>query len=121
MAFALGNSSRPLIPGILMSDKIKISEAAPAPLMHCNAAEEIVQIQVNGPIADRAEMLAKQHLDVRFVIDHKNKKFTRVLQPAPKRCCTARQNDLEFCEFTRLRIDFNRPAMLLDDDVMAYR
>ena len=27
-AFALGNSSRPLIPGMLMSDKIRMSEIA---------------------------------------------------------------------------------------------
>ena len=32
-ALALGKSSRPLIPGMLMSDRIKMSEASPASLM----------------------------------------------------------------------------------------
>jgi hypothetical protein len=32
---------------------------------------------------------------------------------------STRQNDPELGEVARLRIDLNRPAMLLDDDVVA--
>ena len=37
-ALALGSSSRPLIPGMLMSDRIRMSEALAASLMRCSAA-----------------------------------------------------------------------------------
>ena len=30
-----------------------------------------------------------------------------------------RQNNFDLCEFAGLRIDFNRSALLLDDDVVA--
>jgi hypothetical protein len=33
--------------------------------------------------------------------------------------CCAWQHDLKFGELARLRIDLNRPAMLLDDDVVT--
>jgi len=37
IAFALGKSSSPLIPGMLMSDKIKMSGRSPASAMRCSA------------------------------------------------------------------------------------
>src|SRR5215470_13397019 len=39
--------------------------------------------------------------------------------PFGKQCSRARQDYLDFREFTWLRIDFDRATMLLDDDVMS--
>ena len=74
-ALALGKSSRPLIPGMLMSDRIRMrdrvacvsdalkSHGSRLRKFHCEAAGAQVA----------PELLAEQHLDIGLVIDHQNK------------------------------------------------
>ena len=40
-AFALGKSSRPLMPGMLMSERIKMSDTSAASVMRSSAAEAV--------------------------------------------------------------------------------
>ena len=68
------------------------------------------------------ELLTKQLLYVRLIIDNQNKKahsifsfFKRLRPPAP------RQDNGEFRELAGHRRDIDRPAVLFDDDVVAHR
>ena len=49
---------------------------------------------------------------------HHRRQLTEFLAFTPQ-AAVARQNDPDFGEFARLRIDLDRAAMLLDDDVVA--
>ena len=73
-AFALGKSSRPLIPGMLMSESIKISDTPAASPMRSRAAD--AEGKLHGEPASAQvtpEVLPKQGLNVRLVVDHENK------------------------------------------------
>ena len=74
-ALAFGNSSRPLIPGMLMSDRIRINDAAAASLMRLRALfRRLCKIHREAVVAQVApELLAKQRLDIGFVVNNKNK------------------------------------------------
>src|SRR5947209_1092369 len=81
-AFAFGKSSRPLMPGMLMSERIRISEAPAASWMHCSrAARRLCEIHGEAAGAEVApELLAEQHLDIGFVVDDENQK-THLVAP----------------------------------------
>src|ERR1700730_3889932 len=73
-AFALRRSSRPVIPGMLMSERTRISERSPASAMHCSAIGRLRKLHREAVSAEIApELLAKQHLDIGLVVDHQNK------------------------------------------------
>src|SRR5262245_5636579 len=73
-ALALGSNSRPVIPGILMSDSIKMIETSAASLMRRVAGlGKLHRETTRSKIT--TELLSKQHLDVGLVINHKNEKF----------------------------------------------
>ena len=55
------------------------------------------------------ELLAKQHLNIGFVVNDENKQ-AHVSAPALLVCCRARKNDPEFGEFAGLGIDLDRSA-----------
>ena len=73
-ARAFGNSSRPLIPGMLMSERIKIREALPTLVMRWSAAlaglrklhQEATRFQVVP------EPLPEQQLDIGFIVNNQN-------------------------------------------------
>ena len=71
-ALALGKSSRPLIPGMLMSERIKMSDTPAASMMRWSAigadwANSIVRAEI------APELLAKQYFDIRLIINYENK------------------------------------------------
>src|SRR3974390_2663502 len=66
-AFTFGSISSPLMPGMLMSDRIRISMGSAIVFARSNASGADV---ANSNVA--AELLAKQVFDVGFVIDHKD-------------------------------------------------
>ena len=60
-ALASGNSSRPLIPGMLMSNRMDASEASPASLMHRSAAGQLGELHGEPASAKVApELLANR-------------------------------------------------------------
>ena len=67
------------------------------------------------------ELLAKQHLDVRFVVDHEDEQGHACPPDLGERCGAARQHDAELGELAGLRLDLDRAGMLLHDDVVAER
>ena len=73
-AFAFGSSSRPLIPGMLMSDRIRISDAPPDV---GDALERrdggLRELHREAPGADvLPELLPEQQLDVGLVVDNED-------------------------------------------------
>ena len=74
-ALALGNSSRPVIPGMLMSDRMRINDAPAASLMQLKGTvSRLRKIHREASVADVAsELLAKQRLNIGFVVNNKNK------------------------------------------------
>ena len=74
IALALGRSSRPLIPGMLMSDGIRIRDFVPsirnALNCHRRRLRKFHREATGAKFAP--ELLAEQRLDIRLVIDHEN-------------------------------------------------
>ena len=71
-AFAFGRSSSPLMPGMLMSDRIRISEAPSGVADDARSASHggLRELHREAPGAEVApELLAEQRLDVRLVVD----------------------------------------------------
>ena len=64
-------------------------------------------------------MLAKQHLDIRLIINHENERVHMRSPDSVRDAARTRQNDPKFGELAGLCIDLYRPAMLLDDDVVT--
>src|SRR5450755_2885018 len=78
-AFAFGKNSRPPIPGMLMSERIRITDALKG------AIRRLRKIHREAAGAEVApKLLAKKHLDIIFVVDDENKE-THVLSPAWRR------------------------------------
>jgi hypothetical protein len=72
-AFAFGKSSRPLIPGMLMSDKIRINDAHVADALE-GAVRRLGKLHGEPTAAKIApKLLAKQHLNIGFVVNDENK------------------------------------------------
>src|SRR5262249_42710757 len=85
-ALALGNSSSPVIPGILMSDRIKMSDTPAASAIRRRAASPDCKFHREAARAQVApEMLAEQHLDIRFIIDNEDEKIHRCVPIRSKR------------------------------------
>jgi hypothetical protein len=66
-ALAWGNSSSPLIPGILMSDRIRMSDRSPA---SWGGLGKLHGEPASAKVAP--ELLPEQHFDIRLIIDHEN-------------------------------------------------
>ena len=77
--FCLGKHSRPVIPGMLMSDRVRMIETPFAPQcvevrhrglgkFHCETTRSKIA----------AELLPKQNFDIRFVINHENEKTCKL-------------------------------------------
>jgi hypothetical protein len=74
-AFAFGKSSSPLIPGILMSDRIRIKGTGITDFLK-GAISRLSKVHGKAAGADVApELLAKQVFDVGFII---NNEYTRI-------------------------------------------
>ena len=120
-AFAFGSSSSPLIPGMLMSDRIRmiVTSAASANALK-RSGRRLGKVHGEATIAQVApKLLAEQHFNVGLVVDHQNKQVHVLCPRCRYECSRARQNDLKLSIFARLGLDFNRPAMLLHDDIVA--
>ena len=73
---AFGNSSRPLIPGMLISDKIRMGEMA-FRVAYIAQRRRRGLAEFHGKAAGAKvapELLAKQRLDVRLVVDHEDER-----------------------------------------------
>jgi hypothetical protein len=68
-----------------------------------------------------SKLLSEQNLDIGLIVDHENEHVHARSPDLLKGFTRARQNDPKFGEFAGLRIDLNRPTMLLDDDVVTDR
>src|SRR5215211_7116251 len=74
-ALAFGKSSRPLIPGMLMSERIDQYQRCPRRTadQFKRAVCRLRKIHREAAVADVAsELLAKQRLNIRFVVHNKN-------------------------------------------------
>ena len=80
-ALALGNSSRPLIPGMLMSERIKMSDTPAASVMRWSAAGADCANSICEPAAPQVapELLAEQRFDIRLIVNHENEQAHVVL------------------------------------------
>ena len=103
-AFALGRSSSPLIPGMLMSDRMRMSDRSPALGDAFSAIRRrLRKFHRKAAGAEVApELLAEQELHVGFVVDHENKKVHARSSRFGDRRSHARQNDSEFGELAGL-------------------
>src|SRR6476660_1248082 len=74
-ALAFGKSSRPVIPGMLMSERIRINDAPAASLIQFKRAVcRLRKIHREAAVADVAsELLVKQRLNIGLVVNNKNK------------------------------------------------
>ncbi len=123
IALAFGNSSSPLMPGMLMSDRIRISDGRrPRRCVASASLRRLGKIHGKAAVAQiAAELLAEQHFDVGFVIDHENEKAHAGPPDLATAAAVARQNDPEFGEFAGPGVDVDGAAVLLDDDIVAER
>ena len=73
-AFALGRSSRPLIPGMLMSDKIRIQGLTVSIANSLKSAfSRASKIHYEAAVTQVApELLPKQHFNIRLVVDNED-------------------------------------------------
>ena len=122
-ALAFGSSSRPLMPGMLMSDRIRIRGAPPGVGDALQRRDgRLRELHHEAPGAEvAAELLAKQQLDVRLVVDHQDEQAHCLTSSSRERGRRARQHDPEFGELAGLGVDLDRAGMLLHDDVVAER
>src|SRR3954451_5792587 len=117
-AFTLGSISRPVMPGMLMSERIKISDGSGMAFTCSRAAG-----------ADRANSIRKRP-DRRS----RRKCCRNMLSTSGPQCrwslgaplrllrgCGSRQADDEFREYAGLGVNLDRAAMLFHDDVVAHR
>src|SRR3984893_15632732 len=115
MAFAFGRSSSPLIPGILMSDRIRMSDCSRASAMRASAIlADCAKSIVNRPAwRSRRNCWRKRSPTSGSSSTNKDKKAHE--RPPD----SARKTDPEFGEPAVLRIHLYRPGILLDNDVVA--
>src|SRR5271170_7466326 len=121
-ALALGRSSRPVIPGMLMSERIKIRRTSLALLMPCSASGADRENSMLKRPARRSRRNCWRNSTSTSGSSSTTRMstFTRVLRFG-KLCRRPRQNNSELRELPSLGIDLYRSGMLLDDDVMADR
>ena len=120
-ALALGKSSSPLIPGMLMSERIKMSDTP------CRIGDPLKcggggLGKLHGEAASAEvvpELLPEQDFDIRLIVDHENEQVHARSPDSIQGRPRPRQNDPKFSEHSGLRIDLYGPTMLLDDDVVT--
>ena len=82
-ALALGKSSRPLIPGMLMSERIKMRRPvaciSDALKCHGGGLRKLHREAVSAEVAP--ELLAEQHLDIRLIVNHENEQVHACVLP----------------------------------------
>ena len=105
-AFAFGRSSRPLISGMLMSDRIRISGtvARIADALKCHGAglSKLHRIATFAEVAPK--LLAEQNLHVGLIVNHENEHVHARSPDFAIGRGPARQNDPKFSELTGLGI-----------------
>src|SRR5260370_408136 len=121
-AFALGRSSRPLIPGMLMSDRIRMSDSSPALAIRCSAsgADCANSIAKRPARSSRRNCWRNSASTSGSSSTTRMSRFTNVLLTCGGKPRT-RQDNPEFGEYAGYRIDIDSAAMLFHDDVMAHR
>src|SRR5215475_615250 len=121
-SLALGNSSSPLIPGMLISDKINMSEASLALLILCNATgADCANSMVKRPARRSRRKCCRNSISTSGSSSTTRiRSFTRVLLSC-QYCCLAWKNDAKFGVFSSGSVDIDRSAVLFDDDVVADR
>src|SRR5580692_1749890 len=122
-AFALGRSSRPLIPGMLMSERIKMSDTPAASVMRWSATgADCANSIVNRPLRRSRRNCWRNSVSTSGSSSTtRMSRLMLLLLPSSfvGRRCRTRQNDPKFGELAGPRIDLYRPRMLLDDDVVT--
>src|SRR6516164_5691481 len=122
LARTSGSISSPLMPGILMSDRIRISEGSPTSTARSIAASAEGRIPCETvPSADRggiADGTALPHQ-----VRHRRRGYRRSMRASSISFSRqlARQRNDEFGKNAGLSIDINFAAMLFHHDVVAHR
>ena len=113
---ARGRSSMPLMPGMLTSERMRMSLAASAAPTRCKASGALCANSMTKRDGAQlfAELLAEELGDVRLVVDDQDQR-AHVLRSG------ARQHDGELRVRAGLGRNLDRPAMLLDHDIVAER
>ena len=111
------------MPGMLMSDKIKISEGSRISTARCSAtgADGANSIVKRPSLDVAAELLTEQGFDVGLVIDDEdvNAQFLPPAFTCVRRI--PRQRNDEFGEQASFGIDIDCAAVLFHHDVVAHR
>jgi len=119
-ALAFGNSSRPVIPGMLMSDRIRINDAAAASLISFKRAVcRLGKIHREATVADVAPECWRNSASTSGSSSTTSNKQAHLSAPCFARGCPARKDDLEFGEFTGRVSTSIRSGVLLDNNVVA--
>src|SRR6266403_2812184 len=122
ICLALGKISRPVIPGMLMSDRISISDCSMVLAMRPSAsAAELAKSSQNVARAGRAGIAGGTA--PRRRVRHPPREPIRSRLTSGFACNNAcpRQHDPEFSEFAGLGIDIDRATVLFHDDVVTHR
>ena len=124
-AFALGSSSRPLIPGMLMSDRIRMSDAVAgiADALKRRRARDCANSMVKRPARrSRRNCWRNKIFDIGLVVDYENEQIHALFScfgDGRRRRAAARS--VNSVNSPGSRIDLDRTGMLLDDDVVTER
>src|SRR5580704_14964146 len=121
-ALALGRSSRPVIPRMLMSERIKIRRTSLALLMPCRASgADLANSMLKRPARrSRRNCWRNSTSTSGSSSTTRMSTSTRVLRFG-RLCRRPRQNNPEFRELPGSSVDLYRPGVLLDDDVVTDR
>src|SRR3974390_1656429 len=116
-ALALGSSSTPPLPGMLISDRIKMIDTPVASAMRWSAAgPDWTNSMVKRPARRSCRNCCRNSSSTSG--SSSTARTSRFMSVCP-RCSRARQNDPKLGEFAGLCVNLDRPRMLLHDDVVT--
>src|SRR6201981_1257776 len=119
-ALALGKSSRPLISGMLMSERTRMSCTPVASVMRRSAAEaDWANSMVNRPARRSRRKHWRNNTSTSGSSSTTRMSRLILVLLSVRESWRTRQNNSYFGELAGLRIDLYRPRMLLHDDVVS--
>src|SRR6202022_802003 len=122
ISLTLGSISRPVIPGMLMSDRINISDCSMVLAMRASApAAETARPSPNAARADPAGIAGGTAPRRRARHRPPEPGRSRLTSLLVVQAARSWQNDGEFGELPGLGLDIDRTTMLFHDDVVAHR
>src|SRR6266851_2264102 len=122
ISLTLGSISRPVIPGMLMSDRINISDCSMVLAMRASASAAEIAKSITKRCARKSRRNCWRN-SASTSARHRPREPGRSRLTSLLVVQTARswQNDGEFGELPGLGLDIDRATMLFHDDVVAHR